>query len=106
MTSATRRTFRGGKSKPFSPAAVRKYVEGAVAYARDLGFAPDEDYQAARGIFGDIDPASASETFEYGKDGKPFYISGPNESSHRVREIVATLARVKGEGGFDFLVLG
>ena len=96
----------GGKVRHFPPAAVRKYVEGAVAYARELGFAPDEDYQVARLVFGDIDPSTSSETFEYGKDGKPFYVSGPNESAQRSREIVATLARKRGPGGSDFLVLG
>jgi hypothetical protein len=95
-----------GKATPYPPAAVRKYVEGAVAYARDLGFGPDEDYQVAKLIFGDIDPTTSSETFEYGKDGKPFYISGPHESPQRMREIMATLARTRGPGGSDFLLLG
>ncbi|HUG11574.1 MAG TPA: hypothetical protein VMM36_11195, partial [Opitutaceae bacterium] len=38
------------------PAYVRKLVEGAVDYARRLGFEPHPDYRAAREIFGDIDP--------------------------------------------------
>jgi hypothetical protein len=97
---------RTGGTKPYPPAAVRKYVEGAVAYAHDLGFGPHEDYQVAKLIFGDIDPTTSSETFEYGKDGKPFYINGPNESPQRMREIMATLARTQGPGGSDFLVLG
>jgi len=94
------------KAKPYPPAAVRKYVEGAVPYARDLGFEPHEDYHVAKHIFGDIDPTTSSETFEYGQDGKPNYISGPNESPQRVREIMATLLRARGPGGYDFLVGG
>lgn len=95
---------RGGKVTNYPPAAVRKYVEGAVAYAHDLGFAPDEDYAVARLVFGDIDSSTSPETFEYGKDGKPFYVSGPNESFQRSREIVATLARKTGPGGSDYVV--
>ena len=94
----------GGKVTNHPPAAVRKYVEGAVAYAHDLGFAPDEDYAVARLVFGDIDASTASETFEYGKNGKPFYISGPNESTARSREIIATLDRKTAPGRSDYVV--
>ena len=93
-----------GKSRAYPPAAIRKYVEGSVAYARALGFSPHEDYEVARLVFGDIDAATSPETFEYGKDGKPFYISGPNESAQRSHEIVVTLARKLGPGGSDFVV--
>src|SRR5262249_47797409 len=38
-----------------SPAAIRKLVEGAVAYAQRLGLPPHPDYHKAKLIFGDID---------------------------------------------------
>src|SRR5206468_5281192 len=57
-----------------SPATARKLVEAAVEYARQLGFHPHADYAKARHIFGDINPAESSEEFEFGKDGKPFFV--------------------------------
>lgn len=87
-----------------TPAAARKIVEGAVDYARDLGFAPHPDYHKAKLLFGDVDPAECKEEFEFGKDGKPFYISGPFESARRSREIVNTLTHRLGPDGFHYLV--
>jgi hypothetical protein len=92
------------KSEDMSPAAVRKLVEAAVAYARDLGFHPHPDYAKARLIFGDIDPTQCDEEFEFGKDGKPFFVGGPNDSLGRCRQIVNTLERRCGPGGYHYIV--
>ena len=84
-----------------SPATARKFVESAVAYAQSLGFPPHPDYQKAKFIFGDINPAEATEELEFGKDGKPFFISGPHDTPQRCKRIMATLARNAGPGKFD-----
>lgn len=86
------------------PAAARKLVEGSVEYARRFGLSPHGDFQKARQIFGDIDPAQSDRTFEFGKDGKPFFVSGPNDSPARCKAIVSTLNQSCGPGGFDYLV--
>ncbi len=86
------------------PAYLVKLVKESVAYAKDLGFNPHRDYKKARNIFGDIDPNTCTETFEFGKDGKPLYISGPLESAAKVRRIVDQLTKRLGPDGFDFLV--
>lgn len=94
-----------GGMKSVSPQCLRKLVEDAEAYARDLGFSPHPDYYFARRIFGDIDPRACPTHFEFGKDGKPFYVSGPHDSSTKAKRIVETLAKRCGPGGYDFLVL-
>jgi hypothetical protein len=86
------------------PAAARKFVEGAVAYARALGLPPHPDYEKARPIFGDIDAGACSQEFEYGKDGKPFFVAGPHDSPERCRHIVRTLHEKCGPDGFTYLV--
>ena len=87
------------------PACFRKLVEGGVAYAHDLGFSPHEDYAVASQIFGDVATTDCSTRFEYGHDGKPFYISGSHETATQVRAIVDQLDRRLGPGNFDYLVL-
>jgi hypothetical protein len=91
-------------TNPMSPAAARKLVEGAVDYARSLGFPPHPDYQKARHIFGEIDAGECTETFEFGKDNKPFFVSGPHDGPERCRRIVETLERTCGPGGYHYLV--
>ncbi len=87
-----------------SPATARRFVESAVEYARGLGFAPHPDYQRAKLIFGDIDPAAGTESLEFGKDGKPLYIAGPFDDQNRQQQILTTLERTQGPGGYDVVL--
>lgn len=91
-------------SREMKPADVRKLVESAVAYAESLGLHPHHDYFKVRQIFGDIDASQSAEQFEFGKDGKPFFVGGPNDTPERSLQIVKTLKRHCGPGGFEYLV--
>lgn len=82
------------------PSCLRKLVEGAVAYARDLGFPPHADYARAAQLFGSIEAAVCPVRYTYGKDGKPFYISGPNDTPAQMRRIASMLNRRLGADGF------
>jgi hypothetical protein len=87
-------------SREVSPATVRKLVEAAVAYAAGLGLPPHPDYHKARMIFGSIDPRESPEEFEFGKDGKPYFVAGPSDTPQRCRQIVAILTHSCGPDGF------
>ena len=91
--------------QPMPPACFRKLVEGGVAFAHELGFNPHVDYDEARQIFGDVQATACPTHFEYGHDGKPFYISGPHETAAQVRTILEQLERRLGPGNFDYLML-
>jgi hypothetical protein len=90
--------------RDLSPAAARKIVEQAVAYARELGIAPHPDYQTAMVLFGDVDANDCQEEFEFGKDGKPLYIAGPHDTAERSRQIVSILTHSCGADGFHYLI--
>lgn len=85
------------------PTCARKLVESAIQWAEGIGFRPHKDYKAAKRIFGDIDPAACPRSFEFGRDGKPFYVAGPNDSPAFIRKVHKTLARTVGEGDYEFL---
>ena len=85
------------------PSCLRKLVEGAVDYARALGFAPHPDYAGAARLFGSIDAAACPVRYTYGKDGKPLYLSRPEDSPAQSRHILNTLTRRLGPKGFHFL---
>jgi hypothetical protein len=95
---------RKSRMRELAPSAARKLVEGAVAYARRFGFSPHPDYHKAYPIFGDIDAGACTEEFEFGKDGKPFFIGGPNDGMKRCTEIMHMLERSCGAGNFDVLI--
>jgi hypothetical protein len=91
-------------ARDVSPAYVRKLVEDVVAYAGKLGFAPHPDYHKAKLLFGDIDPSECREQFEFGKNGKPYYFAGPNDTLQRSQQIISLLTNKCGPGGFDYVV--
>lgn len=66
--------------KRCAPADARKLIEEAAEYGRSNGSPPRGDYRKAFSIFTGIDTADATRTFEFGKNGKPFYIGGPFDS--------------------------
>lgn len=86
------------------PAAARKLVEDAVAYAAGLGLSAHSGYTRARQVFGSIDPAESDRQFEFGKDGKPLFISGPRDSPGRCQSIMGILSERLGPGNFDYVV--
>lgn len=90
--------------EPVEPCCARKLVEHAVRYAGNLGFSPHPDYRAACRVWGGIRAEDCSREFSFGREGKPFYVSGPNDSEERSRRIVEQLARRCGAGNFDYLV--
>lgn len=97
-----RKLFGASSRIDVEPVYARKFVEGAVEYARGIGFSPPAEYSKARLIFGDIDASTCQESIEYGQDGKPHFIAGPHDSYLRCREIVSTLTRTCGPDGFHF----
>nr|VFJ62705.1 MAG: hypothetical protein BECKFM1743C_GA0114222_103243 [Candidatus Kentron sp. FM]VFJ63147.1 MAG: hypothetical protein BECKFM1743A_GA0114220_103253 [Candidatus Kentron sp. FM]VFK14581.1 MAG: hypothetical protein BECKFM1743B_GA0114221_103283 [Candidatus Kentron sp. FM] len=95
---------KGQEFEKMHVACVKKLVDGAIEYAARLGFSPHPDYRKAEGIFDGIDAEACPVHYEYGNDGKPFYIRGPNESIKRARQIVEQLAKTCGEGNFDYII--
>lgn len=86
------------------PGRALALVEQAVRYAMDLGLAPDAGYEKASRIFRQIPATSSSERFVFGRDGKPFYRSGPRETESDARKVVEQLARRCGVGNFHYIV--
>jgi len=86
------------------PSCARKLIEGGVLYAERLGFKPHGDYKVAKKIFGDIDPEDCPRTFEYGYNGKPYYVSGPYDTRQKSESILKTLSERCGPNGFHYTV--
>jgi len=88
--------------RPITPPCLVKIVHGGVAYAQSFGFSPHPDYRHAAKLLEGIDPATCEQEFTFGRNGKPFYIQGPNESSAQAEAI---MQRIAAQGG-HFMVGG
>ena len=86
------------------PSCVKKLIEGAVAYAKNLGFMPHRDYINAIQLLATIDSNVCPVLYNYGKSGKPFYIQGPHETFEKRDIIMKKLHNKCGDGGFTYAV--
>jgi hypothetical protein len=76
---------------------ARDIVFGGVEFARNLGFEPHREFADLAGHLG---AWNGSSSITFGKDGKPFYVDGPDDNPNSV---VRTLRKSVGEGNFDYL---
>lgn len=88
------------------PSCARKLIELNIRFAEGLGFKPQKDYKITRQLLEDIDPTACPKQYKFGKDGKPFYVSGPTENLDQVRKIVDTLDRGCGKNNFHYIISG
>lgn len=88
-----------------TPEEAKKLAVEAAAYAKTLGFPPYEDYAKALAIFSGVDASTCTTQFEFGRDGKPCYINGPNDSTSFQRRVLETLERTVGRGNYDFVFI-
>lgn len=86
------------------PECLRKFVEGAVAFAAKYGLKPDREYARACPLFGDLDPKRCDTVWEYGDEGKPVYIVGPYDSPERQTEIITTVTDTAGPENFRVII--
>ena len=62
---------------------ARSLIFGAIDFARELGFEPHADFAESNVV---IEPEREYKpVYQFGKDGKPYYIEGPNDDARDVR---------------------
>ena len=94
---------RGLGPRRIDATSARRLVEDAVEFAASFDFKPHSDYRSAKCIFGDIDASAGQQLVEMGKDGKPFYISGPFESESDSFEILNKIGLASDESASEQL---
>ena len=78
---------------------AHQIIYGAIEYASKIGFKPHKNFRITKYILGRKKETGTK--IEFGKNGRPFYISGPNDN---VEEILAKLRKNVGDGNFDYLI--
>lgn len=94
----------GNTMVDISPECARKIIDGAVAYARKFGFSPHADYPPAYALFGDTSAELCPAEYKFGRDGMPFFVSGPHDTPSRIRKVIRSLTETAGAGNFDYIV--
>lgn len=80
---------------------AQNIIYGAMEYAEDLGFKPHTDFGLAQYVLDDIEDVEYME-IEFGKNGKPLYIQGDNDTKYL--HILATLDKNVGVGNYEHVL--
>ncbi len=90
---------------PVSPASARKLLEEGIEYARALGFSPHRDHRKAARVLGGIKASDSEESFVFGREGKPVYVQGPDETPEKAARILNQLRVRCGDDGFRHVIV-
>lgn len=96
-------TARGMEYMRIDAPSARRLVEDAVEFAAKYNLKPHPDYRTAKLIFGDIDATAGTQLVEMGRDGRPFYVSGPFESERDSMEILRKIGAASGPDEFHHM---
>lgn len=88
--------------EPIHPSCAKKLIEGAIAYAEGLGFSPHRDFRKARRVLSGLDATLCPTSFTFGRDGRPCYVPGDDDTPERIQRVLAILEAALGPDGFDF----
>lgn len=76
---------------------AQQVVHGAIAYADTFGFTPHPDFAATAPFLG---PAPPQCPIRFGREGVPFYVSGPRDNP---RQVIAALEATAGAGNYQYI---
>ncbi len=84
------------------PSYARKLLCDLAAWSQSIGFAPHQDFAAVERMFGDVSADASDAVFQFGRDGKPVYIPGPNDTALLIQRRIEQLQKYLGDDGFGF----
>lgn len=94
--------FRDRTPKACPPELAYQMIYDAIDYAAQFGFEPQKDFELTQLMLAPRGEFNASHKFKFGKDGKPFFISGPHDN---VTAILKQLEITAGPGNYDYLIM-
>jgi hypothetical protein len=80
---------------------VHQMVYAAIDYATQFGFQPQSDWAQSQYVLELRGELEEPYQLTFGKDGKPFFISGPYDN---VEQIMKQLDKTAGPGNYDVLL--
>ena len=93
------RVYEQQESEPCDSELAQQIIYGAIAYAKQFGFKPNKDFRLFQHVLDTAESIRPSD-IEFGKDDKPFFVSGPDDN---VQKILNQLQATAGEGQYDYL---
>src|SRR5205809_2862715 len=80
---------------------AHQMVYASIDYAAQFGFEPQSDWAQSQYLLQPRGELEEPYQLSFGKDGKPFFISGPYDN---VEQIIKQLDKTAGSGNYDVVV--
>ena len=91
--------------KPISYALAHNIVFAGIEFAEEYGFKPHKEFTSVTKFLLEEDTEDVELIdIECGRDGKPFFVSGPFDDQVKINQVIAQLERTAGAGNYDFLL--
>lgn len=85
------------------PCYARKLLRDLAAWSQGIGFPPHRDFAAVETMFGDVSADASDAVFQFGREGRPLYITGPSDTGRLVEQRIARLQNRLGDDGFGMV---
>ena len=99
-TELLNKTYREEDPAECSISLTHHIIYGGIEYAAQFGFRANKDFKLSQYVLEEKNSVEPCEDIEFGKDGRPFSIAGPDDD---VEYIMRQLDSAVGEGNFDFI---
>ena len=80
---------------------AHQMIYASIEYAAQFGFTPEKDFALSQYLLAPRGELEEPYQLTFGRDGKPFFVSGPRDNAAR---IVKQLEKTAGPGNYDYLV--
>jgi hypothetical protein len=84
------------EKRPFEkikPKDAKKLLFDAVEWSRSIGFEPHKDYKKVLKILDGVDAQASKAIYEFGENGKPYFVAGPYDSPAKCTKVLNTLQK-------------
>ena len=98
---------KGGMSETFIEIETdfaHSVIYGGIDYAERLGFAPHSDFKYTKYILEPREDINFNNDIEFGRNGKPFYVRGPGDSTAKINSIISQLDQKLGKDNYDYMI--
>jgi hypothetical protein len=102
MNEIRNKIFRAGKPVECSIELAQQMIYQSIEYAEQFGFEPEKDFAISQYLLAPRGELEEPYKLTFGKDGKPFFISGPHDN---VARILRQLEKTAGPGNYDYLAM-
>ncbi len=99
-TELVQRVYQDEDPVQCSREMAHQTIYGAIAFARQFGFNPNSDFDLSQYVLDDPGSFEGTPEIEFGRDGKPLFIAGPDDN---VPRILRQLESTAGRGHFDYV---